>query len=244
MKDKLASIEKQIIDDHAVTDQQIEALKQYNKDDLIKLFVIVYEHYIINKELEAEEIEVLDKLQNSLSLANKEISYTDRIRPYLYVNKIRKDGGLLTVDLQIKGIEKPILKKDEVVHYAENAVLKEIRSVSLGYSGGSHGVSIRIAKGLSYRVGAHSGQIVREDRLVTISQGVLIVTSKRLFLQPLPGNKPASIPLEKILSYNCFENGLEVYKDGREKGYFFEMTQKGSIEIFSICLGQLLGKNE
>ena len=50
-----------------------------------------------------------------------------------------------------------------------------------------------------------------------------------------------SIPLTKVLSYNCYNNGIEVYKEGREKGYFFSVKDSGAVELFGICLGFLLG---
>ena len=59
-------------------------------------------------------------------------------------------------------------------------------------------------------------------------------------LQPAPGNKPVSIPLSKVLSYNCYNNGVEVYKEGREKGYFFSVNDSGAVELFGLCLGFLL----
>ncbi len=96
-----------------------------------------------------------------------------------------------------------------------------MKTINLGYRGGSQGVSIPIVKGVRYRVGSHRGHIVKEDKLVETSQGVLIVTNKRLFLHPFPGHKPVSIPVNKILSYSCYRNGLEVYKEGRWKGGSF-----------------------
>jgi len=49
-----------------------------------------------------------------------------------------------------------------------------------------------------------------------------------------------SIPLNKVLSYNCHDNGVEAYKEGREKGYFFSVKDAGAVELFGICLGFLL----
>ncbi len=147
-----------------------------------------------------------------------------------------------TINLKIERGTPVVFKKGEVVHFADSCILKELKSVSLGYSGGSHGVSFRIAKGISYRVGAHRGHIVKEDRFVETSRGVLLITNQRLFLHPFAGHKPLSIPLNKILSYQCFNNGIEVYKEGREKGYFFAMDKSGSVELFGLCLGHLLGQ--
>ena len=146
------------------------------------------------------------------------------------------------MNLQIEGSSPVILKKGEVVHFADKAVLKEVKSVSLGYSGGSHGVSFPIGGGIRYRVGAHKGHIQREDRLLETSRGALIISNQRLFLHPSPGHKPLSIPLNKILSYQCFGNGIEVYKEGREKGYFLSIEKSGSVELFGLCMGHLLGQ--
>jgi len=49
-----------------------------------------------------------------------------------------------------------------------------------------------------------------------------------------------SILLNKVLSYNSYSNGFEVYKEGREKEYFFSMKDSGAVELFGICLGFLL----
>jgi len=92
-------------------------------------------------------------------------------------------------------------------------------------------------------VGAHKGYIKKEELTVETSRGALIITNKRLLLQPLPGQKPISIPLNKILSYHCFANGIEFYKEDREKGYFFQTFTAGAPEIFGIILEFLLRNN-
>jgi hypothetical protein len=49
---------------------------------------------------------------------------------------------------------------------------------------------------IRYRVGQSPGHIVSEYQLTQTSAS---------------GNKPVSIPLVKVLSYNCYNNGFEVY---------------------------------
>jgi uncharacterized Zn finger protein (UPF0148 family) len=239
-KAALQRIQKEIVDSKDVTDEQIALLENRDTQTLVDLYLGVYEAFEANKELDESEINTLKKLQDEFKLSNDDVGFDDRVRPYIYVHSVKKDGTLPSVDLQIEGSAPVILKKGEVVHHAGAAVLKEIKSVSLGYRGGSHGVSIPIYKGVRYRVGAHRGNIQREDRLVETSRGALIISNQRLFLQPFPGHKPLSIPLNKILSYQCFGNGIEVYKEGREKGYFFSIDKSGSVELFGLCLGHLL----
>ena len=239
---ELSNVQGEILKNKYVTEQQVELLKKQDKKSLINLYSKIYEEFESNKELDENEINALKKIQDAFNLSNEDVNFDDRVRPYIYVYSVKKEGTLPTMNLQIEGSSPVVLKKGEVVHFADKAVLKEVKSVSLGYSGGSHGVSFPIGGGIRYRVGAHRGHIQREDRLVETSRGALIISNQRLFLYPSPGRKPLSIPLNKILSYQCFGNGIEVYKEGREKGYFLSIDKSGSVELFGLCMGHLLGQ--
>ncbi len=157
-----------------------------------------------------------------------------------YAKMIKENGKLPQVSLKYKeGMSTIVIKKNEEVHFVTYIVLMEMKTINLGYAGGSSGVSIRVTKGISYRFGAYKGQVKKEDKLVQTSIGYLIITNKRILLHPFPGHKPISIPLNKVLSYNCFENGVEIFKDGREKGYFFKTENPNALEIIGMCLGFL-----
>ncbi len=193
---ELSKVEKEILTSEDITEQQVGLLKKQDRNSLLDLYSKIYDQFIGDKELEEQEIKTLQKIQEAFNLTNEDVEFAPRVRPYIYVNTIRKEGNLPTVNLQIEGGSPVVLKKGEIVHFADKATLKELKTVSLGYEGGSHGVSFRIAKGISYRVGAHRGHVVREDRFVETSRGVFIITNQRLFLHPFPGYKPLSIPLE------------------------------------------------
>lgn len=55
----------------------------------------------------------------------------------------------------------------------------EARNVSAGYEGGSSGVSVRICKGVSWRVGSQRGRLVRDRQLVPVACGSIIITDRR-----------------------------------------------------------------
>jgi len=147
--------------------------------------------------------------------------------------------------LPVITVEGAILKRREAVHYVTPTTLKEIKTVSLGYSGGSHGVSIPIpikigGAPIRYRVGQSRGHVVKHDELQETSRGELLVTNQRLFLNPVAGHKPLSVTLDKIASFHVYENGLEVWQDGRERPYLFVLDAIAS-EICGLCLSKLLG---
>jgi hypothetical protein len=75
--------------------------------------------------------------------------------------------------------------------------------------------------------------------LLETSRGDLIVSNQRLFLNPFAGHKPLSVPLSKIASFHVYENGLEVWQDGKERPYVFLLDAAAS-EICGLCLSKVL----
>ncbi len=67
---------------------------------------------------------------------------------------------------------------DEVCHYAERAI-RVTEKRTKHYEGGSQGVSIRIMKGVTYRVGKNKGVPV-EDISNIKTKGLLYITDKRI----------------------------------------------------------------
>lgn len=236
-KEKFNAFKSEIISSKVTLTDQIEFLKTFSKKDQLSLFNEVFESFESDGELDKNEIESLVIIKNDLGLDDKETRFGERIRPYLYVYSIKNDNSLPVIDIPPINGSNVVLKKGETAHFATSIILKEMKTVSLGYRGGSQGVSFRVMKGVSYRVGGHRGHVVKEDRLTETSRGVLILTNKRIILHPIQGKKAVNIQHPKVISYNCYENGVEVYKEGREKGFFFETFDSGSSEVIGICLG-------
>lgn len=131
-----------------------------------------------------------------------------------------------------------------MAHAAAETVLKETKTVNLGYSGGSHGLSIPLPINVGgfpvrHRVGQSRGHIVKHDELLKTSQGQLLITNQRLFLNAVAGSKPLSVPLSKIASYHVYENGLEIWEGSKERPYLFVLNS-AEAEIFGLCLSKLL----
>jgi hypothetical protein len=74
-------------------------------------------------------------------------------------------------------------------------MLKETKTVNVGYSGGSQGLSIPLPINVGgfpvrYRVGQSRGHIVKHDKLLKTSQGQLLITNQRLFRNAVAGSEP------------------------------------------------------
>ena len=72
-------------------------------------------------------------------------------------------------------------KNEEIIGFFEGVTLTETRRTKGKYQGGSRGVSVRVMKGVTYRVGAHKGSFVPGPEKITAidSGGTLVVSNLR-----------------------------------------------------------------
>ncbi len=91
-----------------------------------------------------------------------------------------------------------------------SATYLELRT-STHFEGGSQGVSVRIMKGVSYRVGAYRGNPVQATNAVTVGSGPLAVTTKSIYFDT-PG-KSFRIPYAKIVTFHPYSDGFGVQRD-------------------------------
>lgn len=90
------------------------------------------------------------------------------------------------------------------VKYLEDRVRREV-------VGRSQGVSLRVMKGVYYRVGGFKGHTVSTTERVHVDSGVLLVTTKGLyFIGPA---KSLRIPYAKIVSFEPFSDGIGLMRD-------------------------------
>jgi len=102
------------------------------------------------------------------------------------------------------------LKKGEVVLASlDNIKLLEWVSTGSTYQGGSAGFSFRVMRGVSYRVGRSSGQLVRNPpALKTLDVGTVNFTTERITFVGL--RETRAYDVAKILNLNIDHNGQTV----------------------------------
>ncbi|MGH8584270.1 MAG: hypothetical protein ACREWG_16160 [Gammaproteobacteria bacterium] len=79
------------------------------------------------------------------------------------------------------------------------------------YVGGSQGVSIRVMKGVYYRVGAFKGEAIDRTVRVLIDTGLVAVTNKHIYF--VGSAKSTRLPYAKIVSFQPFNDGVGVIRD-------------------------------
>lgn len=80
------------------------------------------------------------------------------------------------------------------------------------YVGGSHGVSVRIASGLYYRVSAFKGEAVNTTVRTAVDRGMVVITDKNIYFAG-PA-KSIRVPYVKIVSFQPFTDGFGIIRDG------------------------------
>jgi hypothetical protein len=90
------------------------------------------------------------------------------------------------------------------VEYLEDRTRRE-------YVGGSHGVSVRIAKGVYYRTSSFRGHPVERTERTLVDEGILAVTNKHIYFGG--PRKSFRIRHDKIVTHMPFTDGVGVVRD-------------------------------
>jgi hypothetical protein len=110
------------------------------------------------------------------------------------------------------------LKRGEAVAWVfQNATRMETKT-TVSYEGRSHGVSLRVMKGVSYRVGASKGHRVESTHLANFGSGNFVVTSSALYFFSPAGTK--KVTLSNIVAVENFSDGISVSVDRGKQQYF------------------------
>lgn len=125
-----------------------------------------------------------------------------------------------------------MLKKGEWCAHAVKAEALEERekTVRINYSGPQ--ARVRLAKGIYYSAGSTSISRQTERYHHSFGQGVLSATNKRLmWISP---QKSISIPLDKVIQFEPFTDGVRIFKDtGKPLLFIFPTNDK--IDMVRIC---------
>ena len=130
------------------------------------------------------------------------------------------------------------LQKGEVAHFATAARWAELRTktVAVHYSGVS--ASIRIVKGVRWRVGTVTPHRVTQDQITVIDAGMFYITNKRAIF--VGAKKNAAIRLNTLLGIEVFNDGIQLEKPtGRSPYLLFD----GDIELAAAILTALLSES-
>ena len=184
-----------------LTDEDIRQIRA-------EVYTVAFTAAKSDKQVTAEEERELEKIQKYLGLANDEITHDKKELARLRLLNEIQSGNMPEVI-----VSNVILFKGECPYWIEPAELIEEKVLRRRYEGGSRGVSIRVMKGVSYRVGGHRGHITTDTGLVSVSSGDLVITNKRIIFKG--DRKSFAIKLDNLLGTELFTNAIYLSENGK-----------------------------
>ena len=133
------------------------------------------------------------------------------------------DAGQLPTNVKLGDVPILFQKGEQPIWLFNGVTLSRFRTRT-SYVGGSQGVSLRVMRGVYYRVGSSRGERVQTSELTEIGRGAVILTTRNLYF--VSSAAPARYQLAKIVSVEPFADGFSVTRDGANaKPEFFAMSE-------------------
>lgn len=209
-----------------------ETVDKVNVANALKIFRNALEAAADTRRLSEDKEKELQALAKNLDLprdtAIAEVKKFDWTH-FKLLDRVEK-GSLPEIESAVP------MQAREICHFLTDAVRLETKVKTVGYTGGSRGVSIRIAKGISYRVGSHRSQPIKKE--VTFRYpGTLIITNKRIIFAAV--QKGFSIPLNKLTNIEPYSDGIGLQKDSR---YYLMQFDKKHTELAELIITSAVNK--
>lgn len=175
--------------------------------NVLKIYEAEVRQFIEDGRLDSSEQQALYQLAVRLGLNPDAVridpQLEERLRYLQLLNEL--DNGYLP---QVPNVS-IVLQKAEVAHWQASTQLLVSKTVTTGYTGRSSGVSIRVMKGVSYRIGSSRSTPIREQ-ITQKFPGTLVVTNKRVVFNGT--GKSFSIPFSQMLSFDPYSDGIGIQK--------------------------------
>jgi hypothetical protein len=187
--------------------------------------------------LSATELARIQEIMNQFGLETSDIMASGAYDILVQGMTLRDlDQGKMQSRFQITGSVPLNLKKDESVLWMFKNTSRSEPRINVSYAGGSQGVSFRIMKGVSYRVGAFKGHRVETASQASKGNGDLYVTSHGIYFISSLG--AYSLAHSKITAVEQYSDGIVVSPD-RGKAQTFLLSDPHFATELILKLGSL-----
>lgn len=185
----LEQLMRDIVSDGIITDDEVKRMGEFvnefaisNEDFSVireRVFADVVAHYCSDRRISEAEKQSIQHIASTLNVGPAAMAQVESDLNYYSLlelienvpfEELPHNGGGSGIQLQ----------RGELDYFSHSAKLLEERVVRSQYGGGSQGISFRLMRGVSYRVGQSRGSIQSERAMVPISHGDFIITNQRL----------------------------------------------------------------
>jgi len=215
---------------------ELSAKYSLTKEDLLdankRAASLVFNNISNDERITDEEKGDLETLMKYFGLSTSDFEFNQKNFNKFYSLALVDKGILPT--LENTGLN-VIFKKDETLHWLCGATLKKQKRITerVSYSGFTG--SIKITKGVRYRVGSFKLTPQTREIMVDADSGNFWMTNQRLGF--LGSRKNFSLPYNKILSSELYTDGMSIHKEGRESSYIVGLDD---VELPAAILSYIL----
>lgn len=121
-------------------------------------------------------------------------------------------AGKISSRVQVKDPLPFNLKRGESLIWLFKGTHLFEEKIHRSYVGGYQGVSIRVMRGVYYRIGGFKGNPVETSRVEQVDEGVFGVTDEHVYFAG--ARKSLRVPYNKIVSFSPYSDGIGICKDG------------------------------
>lgn len=132
-----------------------------------------------------------------------------------------------------------VLQRGEVCHAVAQAVWMEMRTRTQSIRYGGPVASIRICKGVRYRIGSVHVQRITRDEMTEIDRGTLYLTNKRIILDGQRRNM--TVRLSGLIAFTPYTDGVVLEKASGTPPHI--VLSDTDVEIFNAILGAVLAQS-
>ena len=161
-----------------------------------------------------EEQERLHELQRQMSLSQNALNRNGAYDRVVKAGVLRDVvNGVVPQGIQfVGGIPFNLQKSETLVWVFQDVDYYEVKTKTK-FVGGSRGVSVRVTKGVYYRVGGFKGERVQESATVHVDTGLMGLTTKHIYFAG--SSKRFRINYRKIVTFETFSDGIGVQRDAQ-----------------------------
>lgn len=179
---------------------------------LVKGWENSVEHFLEDGILDIAEEKRLVEFKDRFALSQSELDRNGVLTKTAKAAILRDVlNGVIPQRMSIDGNLPINLQKGEQIIWAfpDSKYLED--KTRRQFVGGSQGVSVRVMKGVYYRIGAFKGQAIEHTERVHIDTGWVVITNKNIYFAG--PRKSVRLPYAKIVSFEPFSDGIGVMRD-------------------------------
>jgi hypothetical protein len=211
----------------------IEEVRRLQKAALSNVFTSMAS----DQRITEEERDSLETLLHHFGLSPRDIDFDQKAFNKYHSLALIEKGVLPEIreghhDIHI------ILKKGEVLHFGAESVLRKLNRVTHRVNCRGLTSSIRITRGMRYRVGSIKYNTVSKEVLAAEDTGAFYITNKRLGY--IGVRKQFSVLFNKVSTIELRQDGLYIFKAGRERPYIITLND---YEVPAAVISSILNRD-